>query len=65
MPHGVLDGKVAVVTDGAGGIGRATAHRMAAEGASVVVIDVEGATTDKRGIRCTGGSLTLIRGKSD
>jgi NAD(P)-dependent dehydrogenase (short-subunit alcohol dehydrogenase family) len=39
-----LAGKVAVVTGGAGGIGRATAARLVAEGAHVVVadIDVEG-----------------------
>ncbi|MBV8959521.1 MAG: SDR family NAD(P)-dependent oxidoreductase [Actinobacteria bacterium] len=36
---GLLDGKVAVVTGGASGIGQATARRFAAEGASVVVAD--------------------------
>jgi len=35
-----LAGRVAVVTGGAGGIGLATAHRLAAEGARVVVADV-------------------------
>ena len=34
---GVLDGKVAIVTGGASGIGRATARRLAAEGAAVTV----------------------------
>jgi NAD(P)-dependent dehydrogenase (short-subunit alcohol dehydrogenase family) len=34
-------GKVAVVTGGAGGIGRATAERLVAEGARVVVADVD------------------------
>jgi glucose 1-dehydrogenase len=35
-----LDGKVAIITGGAGGIGRAVSEAMAAEGASVVVADV-------------------------
>lgn len=40
-----LDGKVAIVTGGANGIGRATAIRLASEGVSVVVADrdVQGA----------------------
>lgn len=36
-----IDGGVAIVTGGAGGIGRATAQRFAAEGASVVVADID------------------------
>ncbi|HEX5947020.1 MAG TPA: glucose 1-dehydrogenase [Acidimicrobiales bacterium] len=36
-----FDGRVAVVTGGASGIGRATASRIAAEGGSVVVADVQ------------------------
>ena len=39
---GLLDGKKAIVTGGGSGIGRATCHRMAEEGASVAVLDVEG-----------------------
>ncbi len=39
---GLLEGRRAVVTGGASGIGRATARRMAAEGATVAVIDVNG-----------------------
>jgi NAD(P)-dependent dehydrogenase (short-subunit alcohol dehydrogenase family) len=38
---GQLDGKVALVTGGAAGIGRACAERLAREGAAVLVTDVE------------------------
>ncbi len=41
-----LDGKVALVIGGASGIGRATALRFAAEGAHVVVADLEGAQAE-------------------
>jgi len=39
---GLLEGQRAVVTGGASGIGRATARRMAEEGASVAVVDING-----------------------
>ncbi len=39
-----LSDRVAVVTGGAGGIGRATARRLAAEGAKVVIADLDPAT---------------------
>jgi NAD(P)-dependent dehydrogenase (short-subunit alcohol dehydrogenase family) len=42
MNEGRLAGRVAVVTGGAGGIGGATARRLSAEGASVVVVDLDG-----------------------
>jgi glucose 1-dehydrogenase len=53
-----LDGKVAIVTGGAGGIGRAVCEAMAAEGASVVVADLSGAAADEvaAAIRELGGA---------
>jgi 3-oxoacyl-[acyl-carrier protein] reductase len=41
-----LNGKVAIVTGGASGMGRATAELMAAAGAAVVVADLDGAKAE-------------------
>ena len=38
---GRVEGKVAIVTGGAGGIGSATARALAREGASVAVLDID------------------------
>ncbi len=43
---GLLEGHRAVVTGGGSGIGRATCQRMAAEGAAVAVIDVNGESAE-------------------
>src|SRR5215208_2863016 len=42
-----FEGKVAVITGGAGGIGRATAVRFGSEGARVVAVDLPGSALDE------------------
>ncbi|MBO8173421.1 MAG: glucose 1-dehydrogenase [Bacillaceae bacterium] len=56
-----LQDKVAVVTGGGGGIGRATALCMAREGAAVIVSDIDIASGEKtvRIIRESGGQATF------
>jgi NAD(P)-dependent dehydrogenase (short-subunit alcohol dehydrogenase family) len=52
-----LEGKVAVISGTAGGIGAATARRLSSEGAKVVLADIniEGAEITAQGIRDAGG----------
>jgi NAD(P)-dependent dehydrogenase (short-subunit alcohol dehydrogenase family) len=56
-----FDGRVALITGGASGIGQACAERLAAEGASVVIADVsdDSATCDR--ITAAGGETSQVR----
>jgi NAD(P)-dependent dehydrogenase (short-subunit alcohol dehydrogenase family) len=58
----LLDGKVAIVTGGGGGIGGATARTLAAEGAQVAVLDIdrEAAGRVEEEIEAAGGEACVI-----
>ena len=60
---GMFDGKVALVTGGASGIGVAASLRFAEEGAAVVVADINeaGAEAIADAIRAKGGRARAIR----
>jgi NAD(P)-dependent dehydrogenase (short-subunit alcohol dehydrogenase family) len=57
MPSKRLDGKACLVTGAGSGIGRAIATRFAAEGGSVLVVDLDGAAATRTAeeIRSAGG----------
>jgi NAD(P)-dependent dehydrogenase (short-subunit alcohol dehydrogenase family) len=61
MPR--LDGRVAIVTGGAVGIGGATARRLASEGATVLVADInaEAAEQNVAGIRRARGTAEFLQ----
>jgi NAD(P)-dependent dehydrogenase (short-subunit alcohol dehydrogenase family) len=57
-----LPGKVAVITGGASGIGRATAQRLAAENAAVMIADLDQRLGDEtvKAIEAAGGRAAFI-----
>jgi len=59
---GLLEGKIAIVTGAAGGIGRATSLRFAAEGASVVLVDLPSTALDDalKAVQDAGGSAIAV-----
>lgn len=61
---GRFEGKVVVITGGAGGIGRAAAVRFASEGARVAIVDLPSAPLDEtvRAVEAAGSGAALAIG---
>ena len=59
-----LDGKVAIVTGGGSGIGRAICMRLTAEGARVAALDID-LVGAQEAVDAAGGGLALMVDVSD
>jgi 3-oxoacyl-[acyl-carrier protein] reductase len=55
----LLDGRTALVTGGARGIGLAVASRLAAEGARVALADVDGTAVESAAAKVGGGAFAI------
>ena len=64
MAEGKLAGKAAIITGGAQGIGGGTARQLAADGAEVLIVDIneESAEANAERIRAAGGSASCMIG---
>jgi NAD(P)-dependent dehydrogenase (short-subunit alcohol dehydrogenase family) len=65
LVSGLLDGKVALVTGAASGLGRATVRRMAAEGAAVAIAALDGPGAEAVAAEITAGGGRAIAVRTD
>lgn len=64
-PQGALAGRVAIVTGGAAGIGRATAQALAAEGARLIIADIDEAGASETAALLTTAGHAAVSLRTD